>query len=215
NTLTGRATGTPLGVAADLPRPAEVDAEALERAALAVSPRLRAREAATRRREAQLDLARRDLRPDFAWGAAYGHRGRLDPEITGEFGVRVPLHRQRRQAAAVTEASHRLDSARHEIETERRRISAMVRDLASRARLAAELEILYANAIVPRAQSALESAASSYGVGRIDFLALLSDVNDLLAHRLELITQQHERILALADLEPITGRMLAQPGEAP
>ncbi len=216
NALAGRTQDAPIGPALALPRTVpSIDTEALVADALVRSPEVLEKEASVRREEAGLDLARRLGRPDFLWGAAFSYRGDLDPEIGGSFGVRLPLYQKRKQAQGVVQSSHRLDSSRQEAAASRLRIAAEVRSLAARAARAFALETLYTDGVLPQAHSALESAAAAYGVGRVDFLTLLSDFGAVLTYEIDLVTQRHERVLALAALERLTARELvfaAAPG---
>jgi cobalt-zinc-cadmium efflux system outer membrane protein len=88
------------------------------------------------------------------------------------------------------------------------RTRATVRELVSRVERADRLLLLFGQGVVPLAQSALESARASYGVGRIGFLDLLNDVTVVLNARQEMAAQESERIQALAALEPLLGREL-------
>ena len=213
NTLAGRTDIVPLGPALSLPdMVASPDTESLERDALARSPGILEAEAAVRREEAVLDLARRNLKPDFIWGAAYAYRGDIDPMITGSIGFRLPLYQERRQAQAIVMSGRNLEAARKDLEAKRLMVIAQVREWAARVDRTEALERLYTEAILPQARSSLESAAASYGVGRVDFLTLISDFTALLGYERDYVTQHHDRFLALAALERLTARRLIDAG---
>jgi outer membrane protein TolC len=212
NTLLGRERDEPLGPALVLPETVkQIDVHALEREVLERSPEIAEMEAAVRRDEARLDLARRQLKPDLMWGASYMNRGDLDPMVMGMFGLRLPLYRQSKQAQGVVQAERQLEAARHVVGSARLKALAEARDLMARASRAEALARLYAEGVVPQARSALESAAASYGVGRIDFLTLLNDFSALLSYQVDYETQSSERVAALAALERLTARPLVSP----
>jgi outer membrane protein TolC len=220
NAAVGRAGDPPLGPAASLPEPAPApDRETLVREAVERSPEVREMEAALVRDEARLDLARRQLKPDLMWGAMYANRGDLDPMIAGSFGLRLPVFRGRKQVQGIVQARHEAEAARLDLETVRLRVAAEVRGLAARAARAGTLVRLYAEGILPQARAALESASAAYGVGRVDFLTLLTDFTTLLTYEIEHETQRSERVAALAEIERLTGRVLVpagpEPGTAP
>jgi len=216
NTLAGRSVDAAVGPALALPgTTSPIEPADLEREAVARSPQLLEREAAIRREQARLDLARRQLKPDLTWGAAYGYRSGLDPEITGSLGVRLPLYQNRKQAQGVVQASHQLDAARSELDAARLSVVAEVRRLAARYERAEALSRLYAEGVIPQARNALESAGAAYGVGRVDFLTLLSDFSTMLAYEKESVTQRHEQVLVLADLEKLTAKQLLDLRGAP
>jgi len=212
NILAGRSAGASLGPARILPEvPDSVDAEELEREAVARAPEVLEMDAAVLRDEARLDLARLQVKPDLMWGAAYMNRGGLDPMVMGMFGVRLPLHEERKQAQGIVQAERELQAGRQDAAAARLKAAAEARDLASRAASAARLQRLYAEGIIPQAQVALESAAASYSVGRADFLTLLNGLTSLSGYELELETLRARRVSSLAALERLTGRELVHP----
>jgi outer membrane protein TolC len=130
--------------------------------------------------------------------------------VMGMFGMRVPLHRQRKQAQAVLQKESELLAARKDLDDLQVRIQASVRELVSRVRRADRLLSLFGQGVIPQANSTLESAQTSYRVGRIGFLDVLNDLTALLDARTELAAQESERLQALAALEPLLGRELIQ-----
>ncbi len=211
--LIGRDRDETLGPAVALPESAAaIELTALEQEALSHSPEILELEAAARRDEFRLDLARRQLKPDLMWSAAYMNRGDLDPMVMGMFGVRLPLYKDRKQAQGIVQATHELEGTKQEAVSVRLKVLAEVRDLAARASRARTLERLYAEGVIEQARAALESAAASYGVGRVDFLTLLNDFTTLLGYEIDYETQRAERVFALAALERLTARALVTPG---
>ena len=218
NAAAGRPADIPIGPALTLPSGVLSEApEALADAAATASPEVAVLQASVRREEAGVELARAEEKPDFIWSASYQNRGGLDPMVMGMFGVRLPIHRERKQAAAVLQKESELTAARQDLADLQLRTRASVRELVSRVERADRLLVLFGQGVVPQAQSALESARASYGVGRVGFLDLLDDVTVVLNARQEMAAQESERIQALAALEPLLGRELirvpAGPGE--
>lgn len=211
--LVGRTGGEPLGPARTLPETAGMsDVAVLQREAAELSPEVLELKAAVQREEARVDLARKQLKPDLVWGTSYANRDGLDPMISGTFGLRLPLYRERRQIQGIAQARHEAEAARLDVDGARLRVAAEVADLAARASRARSLSRLYAEGILPQARSALESASAAYGVGRVDFLTLLTDFTTLLTYEVEYETQLAERVAALAALERLTGRELVLAG---
>jgi outer membrane protein TolC len=214
NALAGRMEDRPLGEARALPGPTgDLDAEALVASALSRSPEILESESAVRRDEVRLDLARRQLKPDLIWGAAYSNRGDLDPMVAGTFGIRLPLHRDLKQAQAIARTESETEASRRDTEEVRLGVAARVRDLAARAARAEAIAGLYREGLIPQSQSALDSAAAAYGVGRADFLTLLSDFSTALSYSIDYETQRAEEVSVLAALERLTGRELVLAGD--
>lgn len=209
NSAVGRATPEPIGPVTALPEgrlPADTAAIADE--AAGASPEVAALEAAAHRSAAAVERARLDLKPDFSWSASYQYRGGLDPMLAGMFGVKLPVSRKRRQAEAVSQAEAEHLAAGQDLAALRLRTRAEVLSLVARAERAGRLVTLFGNGVIPQASGALESAQTSYRVGRLAFLDLMNDQLAVLQARVALVDQETERIQALAALEPLLEREL-------
>jgi outer membrane protein TolC len=209
NATLGRTEDTAISQVAILPAwnwPA--DAEDPGRAAVAASPSVAVLQAAAQRAEARAQLARLDLKPDFIWSGAYQSRDGLDPMVMGMFGIRLPLHRGKKQEEALLAAESEFRAAQQDLADLRLRTQAQVRDLTARFHRADRLVILYGQGVVPQAQGALESALTAYGVGRLPFLDLMNDQVVVLEARIQLASEESARLQALAALEPLLGREL-------
>jgi outer membrane protein TolC len=135
--------------------------------------------------------------------------------VTGMFGVRLPLYRSRKQAAAVVQAQHELDAARKVVDSQRIGVLAEARDLLARAEKAESLARLYREGIVPQEQSAVDAAAAAYASARIEFITLLDDFRGLLEDEIELESQRAELMKTLAALELLTGERCVAAGRTP
>ncbi|MGH9751138.1 MAG: TolC family protein [Candidatus Polarisedimenticolia bacterium] len=205
----GRDGGPGIGTVTALPAPPiPADLEELAAEAAASSPAVAALEAAVLREEAAVRRARLDLKPDFVWSASYDHRAGLEPMLGGMIGLRLPLYRRDKQAQALLEAESTLRAARHDLEQGRLAARAGALDLAARVRRADRLVRLIGAGVIPQAAAALESARTSYSVGRLPFLDVLNDLRVLLEARIDLAAEEADRLQALAALEPLVGRPL-------
>lgn len=209
NAAIGRAASTPIGPAEAMPEAGLVgDDDALQEEAVAASPEIGALAAAVRGGEAGVIVARLDLKPDFVWSASYQNRDGLDPMVMGSFGLRLPLHRARKQAQALKEKESELVAAQQDLADLEARTRGAVREIVLRIRRAERLVELFGQGIVPQAASTLESGQASYRSGRIGFLDILNDLTALLEARIDLVAQESERLQALAALEPLLAREL-------
>src|SRR6185436_17925469 len=126
--------GTPVGRAevvlrGELPE----DIASLALSAAAGSPEIGVLQAEVQRSEASAELARLEQKPDYIWTASYQYRGDLDPMVMGMFGVRLPLHKARKQAQEVAQAESELTANRQELASLQINTQSMVRELASAA----------------------------------------------------------------------------------
>jgi outer membrane protein, heavy metal efflux system len=188
--------------AANSPLPA---LEALQATAVEHSPLLQEHDAMIQAQAARVEIARREHLPDVDVSIQYGQRDGYPDMVTATVSVPLPINRARRQRQGVTEAAAELmaeQAGHHEMQN---RIRLDV------ARLHSELEqsrsqlALFVGSILPQATAALESATSSYQVGRVDLLALLEAQATVFNYE----TQYHRLVTdfaqKLAELERVVG----------
>jgi outer membrane protein TolC len=80
---------------------------------------------------------------------------------------------------------------------------AQITELRAEAERARNLAELYANAVLPQARGAVESALSAYRVGRVDYMTLVENemtVNRYRVESIRLSAEYHGAIAALAAL---------------
>jgi outer membrane protein TolC len=214
NALFGRAEDAPLGPAVTAPVIRTPDKATIEKEALDRSPELAMARAETKRDENRVDLAKRNLKPDFMWGVGYAYRGSLDPMVMGMFGIRLPVYKNRKQQEAVAQSEHELNATRRELDNRNVSLLAEVRDLLAQADRATEQMRLIQDGTLPLARSALDSAAASYSAGRAEFVTVIEDFRSLLAYQKDFEMQHAEQLKALAALEPFAGTEFVVPGGA-
>ncbi len=176
NALLHRPSGLPLpppGESALTTRPELPEATALEEAALAARPEVKARLAELAARRAGLELARFERRPDFALMGSYNSMWG-DPEHRWMAGVTVNLPVWRRRTEAVRrEAEARLA----EVEAERTHLEHEVRGEVreAHARLAEGVRaaLLYESRLLPAARDQVEAARAGFTTGLVTALAVL------------------------------------------
>lgn len=205
NALLGSPDNAPLGAAVAAPTGETPDPASAEKAALDRSPELAALRAAIHRDENRVSLAKKNLKPDFMWGAGYANRGSLDPMVMGMFGVRLPLYRNRKQKEAVVQSEYDLKATERDLDSRNVTLLAEVRDLLARADRASEQMRLIREGTLPLARSTLDSAAVAYSAGRAEFVTLIEDFRAVLGYEKDYETKHAEKIGALAALEPFTG----------
>lgn len=184
--------------------------EALRQWALDTHPEIAATAREGSRGELAVQLARRELKPDFGASFVYHNRGGLDPYWTFGGTLRVPLYAARKQRKAIEEAEASLRGAQAAIDARRLEVVSQVDQAYAVASSAREILRLYDEAILKQAGVALESAMSTYQVGKIDFLTTLMSWIRLRDHELAHIDHVVEYLRALARLEALTGLDLLQ-----
>ena len=195
NRLRGRAEGTEVEISVKLSdligRAVEVPhLQDVLQSAHGDSPEVRAATTMVERGSLEVDLARRNLKPDFVVSSAYAFRGSLPDRWTVEVGVILPAYRRNKQRQAIVEAEANLKSSRAEQEA-----------AGLRARAAVEKAYADFNAAVLEARTierqvlvidalAVESALAGFRSGQTPFISVLEAHSVLYRDR-----RQHAELL--------------------
>ena len=206
NTLLNRTPGTPVGQPVEgeiFPLLLTVD-ELLAKAA-ATAPELRRDVAFIQRDELGVNLARRELRPDYTIAAGYFNQGGMPPMV--QFRVEVPLrlHTESRQRPMINEKVDQLSESRRNFEAAEQSLQFRVREAYLAAQTAWKLWQLYNDTILPQTQLTVEASLNAYQTGATDLAGVLTNI----AAKTDVQEQLHEQglnfALAVARLEEMTG----------
>jgi outer membrane protein TolC len=206
NSLRDRPVDMPIGSPAELrPTPLAQSLEDLQAAAEASYPRLKREHALVEGERLAVELARKEVRPNFTLGYTYMQRAGL-PDMYGiTFSTSLPIFRRSKQDQAIAEAAANLESERRMEANERAVLRYRVKQEYLQAQAAEQLLKLYAQGIVPQSTLALEASLSSYETGATDFLTVLSNFTTVLDYELGYDQQLATHEKTLARLEELTG----------
>lgn len=160
-------------------------------------------------------LADREIWPDFTVGLAYGQRNRgAGTERMGSATVAfsLPIHAGSRQYALRDEAVARERLAEAELDALEADVNARVGELLAELDRARSLTELYRDEVVPEARANVESAFSSYRVGKVDFMTLVDAQMTVNRYEGDLYQLMGEYGKAVAALESTIGRPLPRTG---
>jgi outer membrane protein TolC len=178
---------------------------ALNEAALANYPLLKAQRRKIDREQYGVELARKDFYPDFSIGVTYFNRPGM-PEMFGvNVGVKIPLYFRQKQRPALAEATASARAERQRLENATTLLFFRIKDRYLAATTAQRLVTLYGTTIIPQSSLSLESAISGYEVGKVDFLTLIDNLVTLLNYELGYCEQLSNVEKAIAALEPFAG----------
>lgn len=178
--------------------------EDLEAAAQANYPVLKGRRTMIAANRFGVDLAKRNLRPDFSIGYAYMQRAAL-PDMKGiTFSISLPVYHRIKQDQAIVEAAANLESSRRMADNELTMLRYRVKQEYLGVQATDSLLALYSKGIVPQSSLALESSLASYETGTTDFLSVLTNFTTVLDYELSYHQQLAEHQKALARLEELT-----------
>jgi outer membrane protein, heavy metal efflux system len=178
-------------------------AELLQRAR-EQNPDVHSKQASIRQQETQVELARKNFRPDFNVSYTYEHTAdKFRDYYMATFGIRLP--NRGRQKAELAEAQENRERARQELDAESQRVLSEVQQQYVRAKTSEERLRIYSDGLVPQSEATFQSALSAYQSNKQDFESVLSGFLDVLNLDLEYRSELVEHESALAELERLTG----------
>jgi outer membrane protein TolC len=163
--------------------------------------------AMVKKSETQVDLARREFRPDFGVSYMYQHTaGNFRDYYMFTFDVKFPRRNPRQ--AALAQAQINVDRAKEERDAQMQEIEASMQKQLVLLRTSEEQSQLYREGLIPQAQFSLQAGIAAYQVGRADFGSLLSSLQDTINLDLEYQQTLLDHEMAVAQIERLTGGML-------
>jgi outer membrane protein TolC len=171
--------------------------------------------------QTRLKLAKREIWPDLTVGVQYGQRrgaadaaGETGTERMGSlmFGFTLPVFARQRQLKMREEARAMEAMAAADLTSMRVTVDARVTELVADLDRARTLVELYRSQVLPQARATVESALSSYRVGRVDFMTLVDAQMTRNQYEQELAALLAEYGAGIAELEMTVGRELPRGG---
>lgn len=216
NALLERPAATPVARTADTALPVALPgADTLRAWAETSRALLRGARARVEQAGHSMDLARRDIWPDFTVGVQYGQRGAVDGTVRMAslmVGFSVPVFASSRQLRRREEAMAMRRAADAELAEARATIDANIGELLAELDRSRTLVALYRSEVLPQADAAVQSALSAYRVGNVDFLTLLDAQMAWNRYQQELHGLVADYGTAFARLEGVVGREIASDG---
>lgn len=171
------------------------------------NPDLRARREALRSRQTQVELARREFRPDFNVQAMVQHTGsQFRNYYTASFGIRLP--NRGRRAAELAAAEEDQARAEQELQADIQRVGSEIAQQLALLRGSEERLKIYNEGLIPQAEATFQAGIAAYESNRQDFATLLGNFLDVLNLKLERRRELADHESALARLERLTGGTL-------
>ena len=168
------------------------------------NPDIRSQQQVVRRAESQVDLARKEFRPDFNVQYMYENTDRKFRDYyVATFGINLPNRGRRRAELAEAEAGR--EQASKHLEAELQKRLAEVQNQYVFAQTSAEQLRLYKEGLLPQSEGAFRSALAAYQANRQDFETLLSSFLDVLNFQQEYQRELADHESSLAQLEALTG----------
>jgi outer membrane protein TolC len=177
----------------------------LQAAAAAGFPALKRQQAMIEGNQLAVNLARKEVRPDFGVGYTYMQRAGM-PDMYGiTFSTSLPIFRRSKQDQGIREALLNLEAARRMEANQLTLVRYRVKQDYVEQEAADRLMKLYQQGLVPQSRLALESSLASYETAAVDFQSVLGNFTMILEYELNYHQQLTNHEKALARLEELTG----------
>lgn len=172
--------------------------------------------------ERSLDLAKLNVRPDFAVSAGLMPRGGLDPMWQVSVSIGLPLYAHQKQQRAVAEQEWRKQASGHAIQSVQILLRQRIRERLAALGAAEASARIYREGLLVQSKATFQSALAQYEAGKIPFLAVLEALNGWVSDQssyLSVLAQAQAQEIALQayDLGPapaITAASLGSPSLA-
>jgi outer membrane protein TolC len=161
--------------------------------------------------ESKLDLAKKEVLPDFTVEAAYGARNNM-PDGSNRsdllslgVSMNLPIFAGRKQAKAVDQRNSELLQQRYALQDQWNAVRAEISQSHSDYQRAKQQFVLFATGIVPQARQTVASMLAGYQVNKVDFLNLVRSQITLFEYETQYWKAFTEAEQALAGLSAAVG----------
>lgn len=162
--------------------------------------------------QSRLELAKKDVLPDFNLGAEYGARNdtpagdRRADLLSFKLSMNVPIFAAQKQAKAVDQRTSELMQEKYALQDQWNKVRSQITQAYSDYRRAKDQVVLFETGIVPQARQTVASMLAGYQVNRVDFLNLVRSQITLFEYETQYWKAFTEANQALAQLSSAVGK---------
>lgn len=162
--------------------------------------------------QSRLDLAKKDVYPDFNLGAFYGWRSdTLSGQQRADFlslklSMTLPIFASGKQQKAIDQRNSELSQQRHALRDQWNQIRTNISMAYSQFQQSKNQAFLYNSGIIPQARQTVASMLSGYQVNKVDFLNLIRSQITLYNYETQYWKALTEANQALAQLTAVVGK---------
>lgn len=187
-----------------------VSLEEIQLHARDTSPELLRDQKVVERSDLALNLARKEIYPDYAITGGYFYMGSMPAMYQVRADIHIPLYFSRKQNAGVTEQAQKMAGARHEYDAASQSLSFRIEDAYLTAETSYKLMKLYLDTVIPQAHLTLQSSLNAYETGTADFLSVFTNHIGIVEYEMNYHEEMLNYHLAVSRLEELTGLDLAR-----
>jgi len=162
--------------------------------------------------QSRLELAKKDLLPDFNVGASYGARDdmpsgdRRADLLSLNLSMNVPIFAAQKQAKAVDQRTSELMQEKYALQDQWNKVRSQISQGYNDYRRAKDQVVLFETGIVPQARQTVASMLAGYQVNKVDFLNLVRSQITLFEYETQYWKAFTEANQALAQLSSAVGK---------
>jgi len=213
NLLMDAPSDAPLGIPQDqMVERLPVSLEEIKATARENSPMLKEASLMVEEGGKMVDLAKKELSPNFVFGGGYEYKGNLPGMYEIMVGVELPLYKKTKQSKMLEESLALHQSSKSGLTSARNDVVSMITESYLKAHSAETLIRLYKDKIIPQASLTVESSLAGYRVNKIDFLSLLADINTYFSYQLAYLKELTGLWTSIAELEEYSAKDIVKWG---
>src|ERR1700722_1794768 len=156
------------------------------------------------RNQTAVELAQKEVRPDFGVSYMYENTDRKFPDYY-ELSFSVNFPRRKPRQAALAQAQVTVERAQADLDTQLQATLAEVQKQYVMVKTSEEQLLIYRDGLIPQAEATIQAGLASYQSNREDFETLFSSFMDVLRLNLEYQQTILDHETALAHIERLTG----------
>lgn len=169
--------------------------------------------------EAQVEIARKNSKPNFIVGGRYRWKDSTmggGDYLTAMAGISLPFfHRKDRYKPALQEALFQKESAQYGVDDAVNSNRFALAEAYQTALRSTRVYSLYKEGLLIQARVAFQSALSAYSVGKVDFASVLIALTNLYSYEADAVMAQGDFQESLAKIESVIGHPLAPLDRSP
>lgn len=161
--------------------------------------------------QSRLDLAKKEVLPDFNLGASYGARDdmpsgdRRADLLSFNLSMNVPIFAAQKQAKAVDQRTSELMQEKYALQDQWNKVRSQISQSYNDYRRAKDQVVLFETGIVPQARQTVASMLAGYQVNKVDFLNLVRSQITLFEYETQYWKAFAEANQSLAQLSAAVG----------
>jgi outer membrane protein TolC len=161
--------------------------------------------------QSRLELAKKDVLPDFNLGASYGGRANMPTGdrradlLSLNLSMNVPIFAAQKQAKAVDQRTSELMQEKYALQDQWNKVRSQISQGYNDYRRAKDQAVLFETGIVPQARQTVASMLAGYQVNKVDFLNLVRSQITLFEYETQYWKAFTEANQSLAQLNAAVG----------